>query len=169
MQGVESQAGTASVTVSAPGFAPAQHDVTVAPPGVEIWTIPATIDLVAPGDTSFSAQVGLPCPGSVSLCETQSVRAGSPGFVVTASSSAPAVAMLRSDGPVAAGTSVTKPILPGLHYTAPLAGSIGWGLSIDALTPGSTVVSVSGPPGVTTMSGNGVRTVTVTNSANPPE
>jgi hypothetical protein len=107
-------------------------------------------------------QVGLPCAGLANLCSVQSLRPGGPQFVVTLTSGTPAVGRLRSDEPVASGQTVTKPIQQKTYYTQALLPGTSYGLTFEPLANGTTTVSVTGPPGVATMTTTGHRQVTVT-------
>jgi hypothetical protein len=78
----------------------------------------------------------------------QTVRAGSPGFVVTLTSDNGAVARLRSDEPPATGQIVTKPIQPGVYFTSAVAPGTSWGLALDPLAAGTVHITATGPAGV---------------------
>jgi hypothetical protein len=162
VQGVENQSGQGVVTISAPGFTPAVHLVQVVPAGIEIAGLPATVPAGSPNANSWWVQVGLPCPDPTQLCDVQNVRAGSPGFVVTVTSNDGAVLHLRSDEPPATGIAVSKPIQPGWYFTNAITTGTSWGLALEPLTPGSALVTVTGPPGTLTMSVQGAQNVTVT-------
>ncbi|MGQ0735839.1 MAG: hypothetical protein ACT4QD_19570, partial [Acidobacteriota bacterium] len=163
VQALENVGGTAVVTVSAPGFTTATMTVTVTSAGVEIWNVPASTTSLS-ADAVFYAQVGVPNVGQTGLNTVQNVRAGSPGFVVTVTNSNAAVAQLKSDEPAATGQSVSKPIEPNIYYTQWVSpgGISPYGLAFDPIGNGMTTVTVAGPPGVLTMSTNGVRNVNVT-------
>jgi uncharacterized repeat protein (TIGR01451 family) len=164
VQGLENVTGTANITLSAPGFTSATHSVQVVPPGIEIVNLITETTTLSGDDTGWYAQVGLPCPGNTIVCSAQHVRAGSPGFIVTLSltPAVPGIAQLRSDEPVAVGQSVTKPIQSGIHHTQAIAVGTSFGLALRPLGNGSATVTVTGPPGVLTMTSSGTRTVTIT-------
>ncbi len=162
VQGLENATGSATVTVSAPGFASDSTIVTVMPIGVEIQGLIATTTNLSPDDTAWYVQVGIPNASNTALATVQNRRAGGPPFVVTLTNSNATVAQLRSDEPVATGQSVSKPIGTNIYYTQALLTGTSYGLTFDPLANGTTTVTVTGPPGVPTMTTTGVRTVTVT-------
>ncbi len=161
VHGLENVTGTATVTISAPGFTPASGTVTVAPAGVEIQNLSASTTNLSADSTQWYVQVGLPCSGNATLCSIQSLRPGAPAMVVTLTNSNGAVARLRSDEPAASGQVVTKPIQPGIYYSQASATGTSYGLAFEPLGNGSTTVTASGPGGVLTMTSTGRRTVTV--------
>jgi len=57
---------------------------------------------------------------------------------------------------------VTKPIKADSYYTQSAISGTSYGLAFDPLAAGNTTVTVSGPPGVITMTTNGVQPVIVT-------
>jgi hypothetical protein len=144
IQGMEGAAGTATVTLSAPGFTSATMTVTVTPSAIEIIGLPTSISAGDANAVNWYVQVGLPCAGNAQLCTVQNVRGGSPGFVVTLSNSTAAAAQLGSDQPVAIGQTVTKPILPGFYYTQAVPFGTQYGLVFDPLAPGTTTVTATG-------------------------
>ncbi len=149
VQGLENVTGTATLTLSAPGFTSATMTVTVVPSAIEIQSLPPTLQASDPDAMSWYVWVGLPCPGNGLLCQVQVVRSGSPGFVVTLSHTSAAVANLKSDEPTATGQTVTKPIQPGSYFTLGVTGGISpFGLAFDPLVSGMTTVTASGPAGV---------------------
>ncbi len=163
VQGMENTAGTAVVSVSAPGFTTATMSVTVKAIGVEILGVPTSTTTLSADDT-FYVQVGLPNATNTQLSSVQNIRAGSPGFVVTLTNSNGSAARLKSDEPAATGQTVTKPIEPGAYYTQWVSpgGISPYGLAFDPIGIGTTSVAVTGPAGVTTMTSTGNRTVSVT-------
>ena len=160
VQGVEGATGTATVTLSAPGFTSATITVTVTPPAIEIQSLPTSVGAGSANAVGWYVQVGIPCAGNVQLCVVQSVRAGSPGFAVTLTNSTAAVAQLGSDEPVAVGQTVTKPIQPGSYYTQAVPSGTAYGLVFDPLAPGTTTVTATGPFNVITTS-QAIRTVMI--------
>jgi hypothetical protein len=96
------------------------------------------------------------------LTSLQAPRVGGPPFIVTVTNSNATVAQLSSDEPAATGQTVTKPILAGNTNTAANGPGTSFGLTFDPLGVGNTTVTVTGPPGVLTMTSAGVRMVTVT-------
>jgi uncharacterized repeat protein (TIGR01451 family) len=163
VQGVENVTASANVnvTVSAPGFTSATHNVQVVATGVEFHNLDPNQTNLSPDDVDVYVQVGLPCAGNTHLCVVQNVRAGGPGFVVTLANSNQNVARLRSDEPAATGQSVTKPIKAGIYHTQAAVSGTAYGLAFDPLANGTTSVTVTGPVGVLTMTTTGLRSVTV--------
>ena len=117
LQGLENTTGSATVTISAPGFTPDSHTVNVAAVAVEIHSLTTPISNLSPDDTSWYVQVGVRNQAGTSV-SVQNVRPGGPAFVVTLTNSNSTVARLRSDEPVATGQTVTKPIKPGVYLHA---------------------------------------------------
>lgn len=161
VQGMENVTGTATITVTAPGFSSHQYVVTVATTGVRIAALESPIAATAPEDSNLWVEVGIANGTFTDLETTQNVRAGSPGFVITLSNSNAAVAQLRSDQPALTGQVVTKPIQPNIYYTVASGAGTSYGLAFDPLAAGTTTVTASGPAGVVTMSTTGARLITV--------
>jgi hypothetical protein len=152
IQGLEGAAGTATVTLSAPGFTSTTITVTVTPSAIEIIGLPTSISAGSANAVNWYVQVGLPDGQGTGLTTVQNVRAGSPGFVVTLTNSTAAAAQLGSDQPVALGQTVTKPILPGFYYTQAVPFGTQYGLVFDPLAPGTTTVTATGTFNVITTS-----------------
>jgi uncharacterized repeat protein (TIGR01451 family) len=167
VHGADNAAGTATVTISAPGFGSANHQVTVVASGVEIHQLDTPTSVLAGEDIDWYVQVGIPNVDNTALAQIQLVRAGAP-LVVTLTNSDGTVGILRSDEPAATGQTVTKPIQPGIYFTTAVQGGTFWGLGFDALTNGFTNVTVTGPPGVLTMTQTGVRRVDVQDTGITP-
>jgi hypothetical protein len=161
VQGVENMAGSATVTVSAAGFASAAAPATVAPIAVQIGGLDHSIAVGGADDTDWWVEVGVPNLDRSALSLVQAVRAGGPAFIVTVSTGTAGVAELRSDDSPTGGQTVTKQIQPGAYYSQAVVGGTSYGLALDPTTAGATIVSVTGPPGVGT-TGLGGRTVDVT-------
>jgi hypothetical protein len=159
VQGLENSAGTAIVTLSAPGFISDTISVTVVQPAVEIHGLPSSTTAGAASATSWYVQVGVPSGGGTGVFP-QNVRAGGPAFVVSITNSHGSAAELRSDEPAATGQTVTKPIQPGIYYTQAIAPGTSYGLTFDPRAAGTTQVSVTGPPGVGTTT-QSTRTVVI--------
>ena len=158
--GVENTTGLPGITLAAQGFGEAGHEVSVVSPGVELHQLDATMSTLSGEDKDLYVQVGIPNADGTALSQVQVVRPGS-GMVFTLSNTNGTVGRLRSDEPAATGQVVTKPINPGAYFTFPVAEGTSWGLAFEPLANGSTTVSVSGPPGVQTMSSTGIRQVIV--------
>jgi hypothetical protein len=162
VQGIENAAGVATLTLSAPGFTSTSVTVTVSPAGIEIVSLPSSVDAGAANVFGWYVQVGLANEAGTFLTQVQNVRGGSPGFVVTLTNGTAGVAQLVSDEPEATGQSVTKPIQPGFYYTQPVPGQPYYGLGLDPLAAGSTTVRAIGPFNTITTSQSGIRTVVIT-------
>jgi hypothetical protein len=160
IQALENVTGTAIVSLSTDGFTTATMTVTVTQSAIEIIGLPAQIAAGAPEEIFWYVQAGLPHPFVPGLITTQSVRGGSPGFVVTLSADN-GLARLRSDEPATVGQSVTKPILAGNYHTVHVPPSTGFGLGFEPLAAGTVVISAVGPAGVIS-TGQASRTVMIT-------
>jgi uncharacterized repeat protein (TIGR01451 family) len=161
VQGLENATGTATLTLSAPGFTGTTHGIDLIVPGVEFHGLLLDTTTLSPNSTQWYAQVGAPHPNGTALSEGQSVRPGRPTpLIVTLTSSVPSVGVLSSDEPVATGASVTKPIKQGTYFTEAVAAGTIYGLTFDPVGAGTTTVSAS-VPGFQTMTLAGVRQVTV--------
>jgi hypothetical protein len=159
IQGLENQTGTATVTLSAPGFTSATIEVTVTTPAVQIVNLPASVSAGSANVTGWWVEVGV--MNQFGTVSAQNVRGGSPGFVVTLQNGVEAVAQLGSDEPPALAQTVTKPIQPGIYYTQAIPFGTPYGLVFDPITNGVTTVLVVGPYNTVTAPG-GLRTVTIT-------
>jgi hypothetical protein len=162
VQGVENRTGSATISMSVPGFPDGQHTVNVVQGGVEIVGLPTTTTTLSASATGWYAQVGIPNAQGTALSSVQSVRAGGPAFTVSLTNGNPLVAQLGSDQPVATGQTVTKPIQPNIYYTQAVLSGTSFGLTFDPLAGGTTSVTATGPTGFVTMSTNGVRQISVT-------
>jgi hypothetical protein len=147
IQALENVTGTAIVSLTTEGFITATITVTVTQSAIEILGLPVQIAAGAPEETFWYVQTGLAHPFSGGLMLVQTVRAGSPGFVVTLSANN-SLARLRSDEPEAIGQTVAKPIAPGSYFTQSVPPAGGFGLGFEALAAGTVVVSATGPAGV---------------------
>jgi hypothetical protein len=166
VQGLENAVGSATVTVTpSAAFPSGSHTVTVVPAAVEIVDLKPTQTALAANDAALYVRTGI--SGAAGLDLVQQVRAGGPPFLVTLTNNNAAVAQLVSDEPSATGQIVTKQIQPGSFQTQAIASGTLFGLAFDPLAAGSTVVTVTGPPGVVTTA-LGVRTVTVTDGIAVP-
>ena len=160
MHGADNVTGTATLTISVPGFDSVNHQVDVVASGVEIQLLDAPTSTQALEDTDWYVQVEIPNAGNTALAQIQFVRPGAP-LVITLTNSDDAVGVLRSDEPVATGQTVTKPIQPGIYFSTAVQAGTSWGLGFEALANGFTNVTATGPAGVLTMSQTGVRRVDV--------
>ena len=160
LHGGANTTGPATITIVAPGFGQAQHEVQVVAAGVEILQLDPLMSNLSAEDVDWYVQVGIPNATGTSLAQVQFVQPGAP-LVVTLTNSNATVGRLRSDEPPLIAQSVTKPIQPGIYFTLPAVAGTSWGLAFDPLANGTTTVTVTGPAGVQTMSTTGVRTVVV--------
>ena len=167
VHGVDNTTGSATISVSAPGFGSTSHQVDVVAPGLEIHALDTPTSTLAAEDVDVFVQVGIPNADGSALSQIQFVRAGAP-LVVTLTNSNDAVGRLRSDEPPVSGQIVTKPIQPGAFFTTAAQSGTFWGLAFEALNDGATTVTITGPPGVRTMSQTGVRQVVVQESSITP-
>ena len=161
LQALDNVTGSSTITLSANGFPTVTHAANVVASGIEIVGLTGTTTTLSATHNNFYAQVGVPNAQNTNLSFVQNVRAGS-SYVFTLSNSAAAVAQLSSDEPVATGQAVTKPIQPNVYYSQSVSPGTSYGLAFDPIGAGTTNVTATGPPGVVTMTTNGVRTVTVT-------
>ena len=169
VHGVENTTGSATVTLSAPGFTGDSHLATVTAIGVEIHELDPTMSVIGGEDNNLYVQVGIPNAQGTALASVQQVRAGSP-LVVTLTNSNSVVGQLRSDEPALTAQTVTKPIQPGIYFSVANGVGTAWGLAFQPLAGGNTTVTATGPPGVLTMTTTGVRQVVVSGSGSitPP-
>jgi hypothetical protein len=147
IQALENVTGTAIVSLSTDGFTTATMTVTVTQTAIEIIGLPSQIAAGAPEEIFWYVQTGPVHPVFGGLILGQTVRGGSPGFVMMLSASN-ALARLRSDEPEAVGQTVTKPIAPGNYHTVHVPPASGYGLGFEPLAAGTVVVSATGPAGV---------------------
>jgi hypothetical protein len=162
VQALENVTGTATVTLTAPGFTSATLTVTVRPSGIEVYGLPESIAANSPDATGWYVAAGLPSDNGAFLAQVQNVRAGTPGFVVSLAIGTPGVAQLVSDEPIAVGQVVTKPIQPGFYYTQQIPFGTPYGLRFDPLAVGTATVTATGPFGVISLPG-ATRSVMVVN------
>jgi len=157
IQGVDGTTGSATVTVSAPGFVGTQVFPTIVQPAIDIRNLAGTIDVGDPTDP-FAARVGVPFGGNTSVQYSQERRGGAPPLVVTVVSNDTTAAKVATQG--ASGDTVTVEISPGESESPPDLPAGGVGLS--PVAEGQTIVFVSTPGFIQT--GNGQQTVIVSNT-----
>jgi hypothetical protein len=145
VQGVENTTGTATVTVSAPGFTSGSRTATIVQPAVDIAGLVTSIDTLDPA-SAFYVRVGLPGAGNGSVNPTQNVRIGGTGLTATIVNSNAFAGQLITT-PVT-GQTVTVSIPPGLFYS-PTTVAAG-GVAFDGLNVALTTVSASIPGFITT-------------------
>ena len=167
VHGVENTTGSATVTLSAPGFTGDSHLVTVTAIGVEIHELDPTMSVIGGEDNNLYVQVAPERTGRAGLGPAG--PAGSP-LVVTLTNSDSVVGQLGSDEPALTAQTVTKPIQPGIYFSVANGVGTAWGLAFEPLAGGNTTVTATGPPGVLTMTTTGVRQVVVSGSGSitPP-
>jgi uncharacterized repeat protein (TIGR01451 family) len=151
VQGIENTTGSATITVSAPGFTPDTFTVHTVPIAVQLIGAPTSTTSLSPESAGWYVRVGIPSANNESLTTAQNVRAGGPPFVVTLTNSNAAVAQLRSDEPPTTGQVVTKPIQPNAQNTSAIVGGTSFGLAFDPVGGGTTTLTLTGPPGVGTV------------------
>jgi hypothetical protein len=152
VQGVEGTTGSATITVSAPGFLDGSSTTTVVQPGLIIASL-ATSFAASAADEHFYAYVGVPIGASVNA---QNVRPGSAGITVTATSTNIAAARIATS--TGAGASRTAVIPVGFYYT-PASFATG-GFVLDPVAAGQATVSVSAPGHIVQPNGTVVVTIT---------
>ena len=85
VHGADNVTGTATFTVSVPGFGTANHQVDVVASGVEIHALDTPTSTQALR-TPIDVQVGIPNAGNTALAQIQFVRPGAP-LVITLTNS----------------------------------------------------------------------------------
>lgn len=155
LQGVEGADAAATLTVTAPGFTNGVGTITVVPPAFDIVGLNSS-QAVGAADDAFYVRTGYPTSNNQGLQEVQAPRAGSAGYTVTLTNSAPTIAQLVTTSTT--GASVTVQIQPG-QFNSPTTVAAG-GVALDGLAPGTTIVSGS-IPGVNPVATGSV-TVTIT-------
>lgn len=140
VSGMEGVTGTATITVSAPGFTSGTKTATIVQPAVDVVGLATSIDTLDPADP-FQVRVGLPGSGNASVNPSQSVRAGGTGFTATIVNSDATAGQLITT-PVT-GQTVTVSITPGNSSSA--ATVAAGGVAFDGLNVASTTVSASIP------------------------
>ncbi len=140
VQGVEGATGTATVTVSAPGYTTATATETIVQPSMDIIFLPTTIAATA-ANVAFEVRIGIPDALGNTIAQEQAIRFGGTNGVATiATSSQTAAQLVTSTGP---GLSVQTSIAAG-QSRSPTTVATG-GVEFDPLTAGLTAVSVTIP------------------------
>ena len=157
VQGVEGVTTdtTATIHVSAPGFAGDSATVTVVQAGFQVIELNGSPNSLADNDP-FRVAVGLPRADGVSVYAYQNVRAGGDTLTFDLGNSDPAVGQLVTSTDTAQTVSVQ--IVPG-QYRSPGLVDNG-GVAFDPLGAGSTDVSGATTAGLITTDA-AIRTVTV--------
>jgi hypothetical protein len=149
VHGIEGQTGTVAITATTPGFANGTANISVVPPYLDISGLNSTTTTLSVDD-GFTVRIGIANAPGTFLTELQDIRTGGVPVLTTLTTSSPGVARLTPS--TTNGTTATVIIPVG-------ASSIG-GVALDALTAGTTTVSVASTQAATTTT-NGVQTVTV--------
>ena len=159
VQGVADARGTATLTVTAPGFTSTQGNVNVVAPALQIESLASSISATAASDI-FQVRVGIADSFNNTLTQSQAVAAGS-SLVATVTNSAAGVAQLVTAAGGAQSRTVT---IPAGSSQSPATVASG-GIEFDPLTAGVTTVVATIPGVVTTAAGS--VTVTVTGGSAP--
>ena len=105
VQGVADARGTATLTVTAPGFTSTQGNVNVVAPALQIESLASSISATATSDI-FQVRVGIADSFNNTLTQSQAVAAGS-SLVATVTNSAAGVAQLVTAAGGAQSRTVT--------------------------------------------------------------
>lgn len=161
VQALEGQTGTATITVTAPGFTGSSQSLTAVTPSFDIIFLPTSIASLAP-NAAFQVRLGIPNGQLTGLTQEQPLRANSPGITATLAHSNPAVAKLltsasldtvtvpivatqaRSPGTVATGGVEYNPAQPGIDtVTASIPGFVAVGNSRQQVTITGQAISMA--------------------------
>jgi len=158
ISGVEGTTGTATITVSAPGFTSGTRTATIVQPALDVIGLSTTIDTLDPADP-FQVRVGLPAAGNGSVSTAQNVRVGGTALTATVVNfNATAGELITT---AVTGQTVTVSIAPGTSLSG---GSVAsGGVAFDGLDVVFTVVSATIPGFIATT--NASVTVSVTQPA----
>jgi hypothetical protein len=138
IQGVENQAGTASVTISAPGHATATGtNIRVVTPGIDIANLDLAPTSISPDDP-FQVRIGVPGGANAYVASEQRVRPGGAVTITLTNGAAAAGRLVFVAGPAQSGT-VT--IVAGQARSASTVAT--GGVAFDPLAAGTTVVSAA--------------------------
>lgn len=140
IQGVEGAAGSANLTVSAPGFTSETGVVNVSQPAVRIESLAASIDTFDPVDPFFM-RVGVANGSNTNLATLQEARVGGGGLTVTVTSSNGTAGELETTTTTA--TNVTVAIPEGAQFSATSVAA--GGVAFVPRQEGATIVSASIP------------------------
>jgi hypothetical protein len=132
---------TATITVSAPGFANGSNTIDYVQPTLDIQLL-ATTTTSLTGNDPFIVRVGVPNAGNTGLAQLQNRRFGGTPLVVTVANSNAPVAEIDQHGGVNGAQSQTPQIAAG-QATTP--NNVAGGVEFDPISPGTTIVSVSIP------------------------
>ncbi len=137
---LEGVTGTATVTVSAPGFTSATYSVVVRGLGIELISWPSTI-LSTAGNYLLQARVGYLNAAGTTVEGEYPLRFGATPIPVTITNSASAVARLITSGGATQSASTSVSAGSSRIPTSLASGAV----EFDPLSGGSTTLSVSAP------------------------
>lgn len=152
---VEGTTGTATITVSAPGFTSATSGITVRGLGLDLISVPASTTALS-ANSAFTARIGTLNAAGTAVESELPLRAGGVPIVVTVTNSNASVAQLVTSGGTSQSTQATIPV--GQARTP--FGVTNGGLEFDPIAAGSTTVTVSAPGTVAVSLATQVVTVT---------
>jgi hypothetical protein len=151
VQGVEGQTGTATVTLSAPGFTSGSRTGAVVQPALELSNL-TTSTTTQTGNDEFTVVIGAPQPGNTFVgTGQQAIRAGGTAVTVTLTSSNTAAGQLVTTAG-GTGATVTVQIQPGQLESPPSAAQ--GGVAFDPLGAGSTTIAATIPGFIQTTAGS---------------
>ncbi|MBL8996099.1 MAG: Ig-like domain-containing protein [Gemmatimonadetes bacterium] len=154
LQALEGVTGTATITVSAPGFVTATATVTVRGLGIDILFLPTSTSAGAT-NSPFQVRLGTLNAAGTGIQAEHPLRFGGAARTVTVTNSSAAAARLVTTA--LTGQSVTAQIVAGQNRTA--SGAAAGGVEFDPLASGTTTVTASSA-GALALPGSSV-TVTV--------
>ncbi len=140
VQGLDSVTGTASVTVSAPGFTDGVATETVVQPSVDIIFLPTTIASTS-ANVAFQVRTGTPDALGNSISQEQGIRFGGNAATATVTTTNSTAGLLVNS--LGSGLSV-QTVIPTGAARSP-SGVAAGGIEFDPLAPGVTSVSVTIP------------------------
>lgn len=140
VQGIEGVTGSVTVTATATGFNNGSNAMTVVQSALDISGLRNDMTTAAPDDP-FTVRVGLPNSLLTALVELQNVRAGSPGLIVTLTSSNDTIGRLVTSS----GTGSTVTSIIGVNTSSTPATVAAGGVAFEPLAVGSTVVTATAP------------------------
>lgn len=138
IHGIETGLGASVITASGTNFTSGSATANVTTAGIEIGSLAATHSVAGANDP-FIARVGLPNVGNTALSEAQAVRAGSPGVVVTLTSTNAPVAQLVTT----AGGAATQIVAIAAGQSGSPATVAAGGVAFDPLSVGTTFVQAA--------------------------
>ncbi len=140
VQGLEGVTGSASVTISAPGYTNGVATETVVQPSVDIIFLPTTIASTA-ANVAFQVRTGTPDALGNSISQEQAIRFGGSAATATVSTTNSTAGLLVNS--LGSGLTV-QTVIPIGSARSPNGVASG-GIEFDPLAPGQTAVSVTIP------------------------